>query len=46
MKTILISTVAFILGGVSGIVTMCLVQINRVNGNEIFEEDDFDEEGY
>lgn len=27
MKTILISTVAFILGGVSGIVTMCLVQI-------------------
>ena len=46
MKTILISTVAFILGGVSGTVTMCLVQINRVNGNEIFEEDDFDEEGY
>ena len=46
MKTILISTVAFILGGVSGIVTMCLVQINRVNGNEIFEEDNFDEEGY
>ncbi len=46
METILISTVAFILGGVSGIVTMCLVQINRVNGNEIFEEDDFDAEGY
>ena len=22
---------------------MCLVQINRVNGNERFEEDDFDE---
>ena len=46
MKTILISTVAFILGGVSGIVTMRLVQINRVNGNERFEEDDFDEERY
>ena len=27
-------------------VTMCLVQINRVNGNERFEEDDFDEERY
>ena len=37
---------SFILGGVSGIVTMCLVQINRVNGNERFEEDDFDEERY
>lgn len=46
MKTILILTVAFILGGVSGIITMCLVQINRVNGNERFEEDDFDEEKY
>lgn len=46
MKTILISTVAFIIGGFSGIVTMCLVQINRVNGNERFGEDDFDEEKY
>ena len=46
MKTILISTVAFIIGGFSGIVTICLVQSNRVNGNERFEEDDFDEERY
>ena len=46
MKTILISTVTFIIGGFSGIVTMYLVQTNRVNGNERFEEDDFDEERY
>ena len=44
MKIIL--TVAFIIGGFSGIVTMCLVQINHVNGNGRFEEDDFDEKRY
>ena len=46
MKIILISTVAFIIGGFSGIVTMCLVQINHVNGNGRFEEDDFEEKRY
>lgn len=46
MKIILISTVAFIIGGFSGIVTMCLFQINHVNGNGRFEEDDFDEKRY
>ena len=46
MKIILITTVAFIIGGFSGIVTMCLVQINHVNGNARFEEDDFDEKRY
>lgn len=46
MKTIIISILSFLFGGFSGIVTMCLVQINCVNGNERFEEDDFDEERY
>ena len=44
MKTIIISILSFLFGGFAGITTMCLVQINRTNGNERFEKEDSSDE--
>lgn len=44
MKIIIISILSFLFGGFAGITTMCLVQINRTNGNERFEKEDSSDE--
>lgn len=44
MKTIIISILSFLFGGFAGITTMCLVQINRTNGNGRFEKEDSSDE--
>ena len=40
MTYVLVSVISFIAGGIFGLVTMCMFQINRLNSNAKFENDE------
>ena len=40
MTYVLVSVISFIAGGIFGLVMMCMFQINRLNSNAKFENDE------
>lgn len=46
MKEILMLILGLFVGGFTGVATMCLLQINLSDKDDIGEDDDYDEEKY